>query len=124
VTPAEAAVAAQARGYPGPTAHGLFWLATDAGRGGRVALFDRYGELVIDVRGETVELDGDASAALAAVLARRTRRVGPVTIAPEAWLISGPRLLQLPAPTPPSIVDAVSTLAADGETTTIVIGRE
>jgi N-methylhydantoinase A/oxoprolinase/acetone carboxylase beta subunit len=124
VTPAEAAAAAQARGYPGTAAHGLFWLATDAGRGGRVALFDRYGELVIDVRGETVELDGDGSAALAAVLARRTRRVGPVTIAPEAWLISGPRLLQLPAPTPPSIVDAVSTLAADGEATTIVIGRE
>jgi len=123
-TAAEAAAAAQARGYPSPTAQGQFWLAVDAGRGGRVALFDRYGDLVIDVHGETVQPDSNSSAGLATALARRTRRVGPVTIAPEAWLVSGPRLLQLPEPTQPSIMDAVGTLAAAGETTTIVIGRE
>ena len=123
-TAAEAAAAAQARGYPSPTARGQFWLAVDAGRGGRVALFDRYGDLVIDVHGETVQPDSNSSAGLATALARRTRRVGPVTIAPEAWLVSGPRLLQLPEPTQPSIMDAVGTLAAAGETTTIVIGRE
>jgi N-methylhydantoinase A/oxoprolinase/acetone carboxylase beta subunit len=122
-TPAEAAAAARARGYPSPTAQGQFWLATDPGRGGRVALFDRYGDLVIDVAGETVR-PGAGADAFAAALARRTRRAGPVTVAPAAWLVSGPRLLQLPAPTPPSIVDAVGTLGAAGETTTIVIGRD
>jgi N-methylhydantoinase A/oxoprolinase/acetone carboxylase beta subunit len=123
-TEAEVTAAAVAHGYPAdpaPAPHGQFWLVTDAGR---VALFDRYADVVIDVAGETVRLDGDGIAALAAALGRRTRRVGPVTIEPSAWLVSGPRLLQLPHPTPPSIVDAVGTLAAAGQTTTIVIGRE
>ncbi len=123
-TDTEAARAAAGRGYPAPARHGQFWLAADTGRGGRVALFDRYADLVIDVAGETVPLAGDPAAALAAALGRRTRRVGPVTVEPSAWLISGPRLLQLAAPTPPSIVDAVGTLAAAGEPTTIVIGRD
>jgi hypothetical protein len=123
-TDTEAARAAAGRGYPAPARHGQFWLAADTGRGGRVALFDRYADLVIDVAGETVRLADDPAAALAAALGRRTRRVGPVTVEPSAWLISGPRLLQLPAPTPPSIVDAVGTLAAAGEPTTIVIGRD
>lgn len=120
---AEVAQAAAARGYPAPAAQGQFWLAADADRGGRVALFDRYGDLVIDVAGETVPADAGPPG-FAAALARRTRRTGPVTITPAAWLVSGPRLLQLPDPTPESIVDAVSTLGAAGETTTIVIGRD
>jgi hypothetical protein len=89
-----------------------------------VALFDRYADLVIDVAGETVALGDDPAAALAAALSRRTRRVGPVTVEPSAWLISGPRLMQLPHPNLPSIMDAIRMLTAAGAPTTIVIGRD
>src|SRR5439155_4596510 len=127
-TAEQASAAARERGYPSPAPHGQFWLACAPDR---VALLDRYGDVVIDVRGEAIRhprwpagAAGDAAGAVAAAVARRTRRVGPVTIAPEAWVVSGPRLLQAADPEPATILDTLDALAVDGEPATIVIGRE
>jgi N-methylhydantoinase A/oxoprolinase/acetone carboxylase beta subunit len=118
-TAADAADAARERNYTGADAIGNYWLA----RGdGRVAVFDRYADLVIDVRGETVPVSD--SAALTGALDRHTRRVGPVTIAPDAWVVNGARLLQVPEPDSIAILEPAAAVGSDGGEPTVIIGRE
>lgn len=114
--------AAQARGYDHVTPVGQYWLAARHQSGPRVALFDRYADLVIDVRGDAVP-DAD-KAHLVDAVARHTRRVGPVTLEPDAWIISGTRFLQVPDVEPGAILDTVATLTVDGSTPIVIIGRE
>ena len=118
---ADANAAARERGYGGATPVGHYWLATRSRRDAHVAVFDRYADLVIDVRGEAITNDdGD----LAGVIARNSRRLGPVTIAPDAWVISGARFLQVPDVDPAAILAAAAALAVDGTKPTVIIGRE
>lgn len=119
---ADADAAARARGYDATTPVGQYWLATRADRKGRVALLDRYADVVIDVGGEA--LDASDRHRVAAAVARHTRRVGPVTISPDAWVVSGARFLQLPDVDPATIVDTAAALVVDGATPTLIIGRE
>ncbi|MCU1461347.1 MAG: hydantoinase [Acidimicrobiales bacterium] len=120
-TPADATAAAGERGYRDVVAVGQFWLATRPGRAPRVAVLDRYADVVVDVGGEAFEA---GSADLGPVIDRHTRRVGPMTIAPDAWIVSGARFLQVPAPDLAAIADTVTALTADGATPTVIIGRE
>jgi N-methylhydantoinase A len=108
----EVADAAHERGYDDLRRLGQHWLAR---RTDRLAVFDRYADLVIDVQGEVVASDG---AELDAAIHRQTRRVGPMTIAPDAWVIAGPRFLQVPEPGPEAIL-----ALATGDQPTIIIGR-
>jgi hypothetical protein len=90
-----------------------------------VAVLDQYGDLLLDLHGEAVPATpGLDPAELAAVLDRHTRRVGPVTIGPEAWVITGSRCLQVPDADPSVLLETVAGHAVDGSAATIVIGRE
>lgn len=93
------------RGYPAPALRGDFWFAEQPDR---VAVWDRYGDLVLDVTGEVVTSD------LEAAVARRTRRIGPMASPPDAWLLSGSRAVQLD----------VATLSGIPDQGLLVIGRE
>lgn len=124
-TPGDAALAARERGYPNATAVGHYWLCEDAGGGGRVAVLDRYADRVIDVQGETYRPGANASdGPLASVIARRTRHIGPVALAPGAWVVGGTRFQQVPDSEPGAILATVATMSAAGETSTVIIGRE
>jgi hypothetical protein len=74
-----------------PTGVGSYWLFT---RPGHVAVLDRFGDSVLDVRGEAV-LGGRSSDELGAVLERHVRHLGPVTVAPSAWVVRGGQLTEL-----------------------------
>jgi hypothetical protein len=121
-TAQDAAGAAEERGYPDVSPAGQHWLAVRPGRGPRVAVFDRFADLIVDVEGEAVRAEEGAD--LGAVIARHTRRVGPVTMVPDAWVVGGARLLQVPEPTPESIAETAALLATDGVAVTIIVGRE
>src|SRR5258705_11232641 len=58
-TPEDAAAAAHERGFGEVLPVGQFWMATRRDRSPRVAIFDRYADVVIDVAGEA--LDGAAA---------------------------------------------------------------
>ena len=105
VTADDLLAAAAQRGYPVPEARGDFWFAQAPDR---VAVWDRYGDLVLDVAGEVVTSD------VAAAVARRSRRIGPMTAPPDAWLLQGPRAVQLDATT-------LTAVPRDG---VLVLGRE
>jgi N-methylhydantoinase A len=96
---------ARDRGYAEVASRGAFWLATAPDR---VAVWDRYGDLVLDVAGEVVHDD------LPAAIARRSRRMGPMTVPPDAWLLSGPRAVQLD-------LGALPSVPADD---VLILGRE
>ncbi|MCU1602224.1 MAG: hydantoinase/oxoprolinase [Frankiales bacterium] len=93
------------RGYGEPVLRGDFWFAEVPDR---VAVWDRYGDLVLDVTGEVVSSD------LESAIARRSRRIGPMTSPPDAWLMAGPRAVQLD-------VSTLSDVPPDG---LLVLGRE
>ncbi len=84
--PAEIASAAADRNYSDPDLNGSFWISR---RDNHVAVWDRYGDLVLDVTGEVVE------GSLAEAVARRSRRIGPMKALPDAWIITGNRALQV-----------------------------
>jgi N-methylhydantoinase A/oxoprolinase/acetone carboxylase beta subunit len=120
----EAEAAARQRGFPDPVPTGRYWMATRSDGGGRIALFDQYADLVIDIQGEALPSQPSPGPdAVAAAITRRTRRVGPVTITPDAWVVSGSRFLQVPEARPDAILATAAAVAQD-EPATIVIGRE
>ncbi|MEA3215339.1 MAG: N-methylhydantoinase [Acidimicrobiia bacterium] len=120
----DAVAAARQRGYPDAAALGRYWMSTVSNEGGRIAVFDQYADLVIDIQGEALLPEQrPGPEAVAVVIARRTRRVGPVTITPDAWVISGSRFLQVPDAQPDAIVATAAAVSLD-EPATIVIGRE
>jgi hypothetical protein len=131
----DARSAAEARGYADPSSVGQYWMATRSGRGDRgshLAVFDQYADVVIDIEGEIVAIEADgargAEDALSAALVRHTRRLGPITMAPDAWVISGARFMQVPDPEPGSIIAIAAAIDADRDTEaaapTIIVGRE
>jgi N-methylhydantoinase A/oxoprolinase/acetone carboxylase beta subunit len=93
------------RGYPQPVREGSFWLATAPDK---VAVWDRYGDLVLDVTGEVVTTD------IVGAVQRRSRRIGPMTAPPDAWHLSAARAVQLDAAT-------LTTMPDEG---TLILGRE
>jgi len=101
----ELTASAAERGHAAPVLRGFFWVAEGPDR---VAVWDRYGDLVLDVAGEVVSDD------VPAAVARRSRRIGPMTVPPDAWLLAGPRAVQLDAGT-------LSAVPAGG---VLVLGKE
>jgi N-methylhydantoinase A len=123
-TQEEAEMAARERGCPGARAVGQFWVTDDA-EGGRVVVFDRYADVIVDVRGETVDSGAEPpEAAMREALARQTRHRGPIEIVPDAWVLSGSRFLQVPAPDVASIMETAAALGSHHEATTVVVGRD
>jgi hypothetical protein len=96
---------------------GRFWLSS---LGGRVLLFDRFGDPTLDVRGEAILVDGSPDepleATIGSLLARHVRNVGPITVQPTAWVVQDGRIRELSDPN--AIADTVGAGAA-----AVIVGR-
>jgi hypothetical protein len=105
------------RGFADARPIGSYWLATHPDHH-RFLVLDRFGDIALDLTGELIEGDGDITGAVS----RLTRQVGPVTIAPEGWLVGGARIIHLEG-------DQLAALAARqpgaiGSGSILVIGRD
>jgi N-methylhydantoinase A/oxoprolinase/acetone carboxylase beta subunit len=105
VAGATALVASHGARDPRPIGRSWVAAALEAGRDGLgpVVVLDRLGDTVAAGTGAVVWLDpataderGRAADAAAALVARCTRRKGPVTIEPTAWVVQGNRAVQVP----------------------------
>jgi N-methylhydantoinase A/oxoprolinase/acetone carboxylase beta subunit len=123
VGPEEAAAAAAERGFPAPEPVGSYWFSRHPD-GGRALLLDRFGDVVLDVKGEAAPLPSDTAEGTGVVqklVAGQVRHMGPVTIAPTVWLVTGHRLREL---SEAEQADPARHLAADGDTAAmIIVGR-
>ncbi len=71
---------------------GAYWIAPGASPSdGRIVVLDRFGDLVLDVRGEHVAAE---PAAVAAAVERHTRQRGPMSVPPSVWVLAGTRLTE------------------------------
>ena len=105
-----------------PVAVGSYWIVADQ-RHGRVLVLDRYGDAVLDARGEALigtELANEITQ-LAAGLARHTRHLGPVTLPPTAWIIRGGQLAEID--NPDAVTLAALCASAAGNPLAVVMGR-
>jgi N-methylhydantoinase A/oxoprolinase/acetone carboxylase beta subunit len=89
--PAITADEARVIGGSEPAPVGPYWLFT---RPGHVVVLDRFGDAVLDVRGEAVVGTLDARD-LGALLDRHVRHLGPVTVPATAWVLRGGQLTEL-----------------------------
>ncbi|MGH9188593.1 MAG: hydantoinase/oxoprolinase family protein [Acidimicrobiales bacterium] len=114
----EALALVRARGCDEVLAVGACWLGRSARRDkGRVVILDRFGDLVVDLRGEAVTgqaAGADLGRAAADLVTRHVRHMGPVTVAPSVWVVHGAQVTEL-ADTEPAAVAGTVTAMADGE---------
>jgi len=63
-----------------------------------VLLLDRFGDVVLDVKGEAAPVPAgadDGARLVTGLVAGHVRHMGPVTLAPTVWLVTGHRLTEL-----------------------------
>ena len=121
IGPEEAAAVAIQAGFPTPGPIGSYWLSRHPG-GERVLLLDRFGDTVLDAKGEAAPVPADRSegAALVGRLAKaHVRHMGPVRLAPTVWLVSGHRLTEL---SEAEQADPLRSLPP-GEPAVVIVGR-
>ncbi|MGH3797013.1 MAG: hydantoinase/oxoprolinase family protein [Pseudonocardiaceae bacterium] len=98
---------------------GRFWLSYRPG-GERVLLLDRFGDSVLDVRGDAVVVDGSRDepfgALVGSLISRHVRHVGPVTVQPTTWVVQGGRIRELAGSV--AIADTVGAGSA-----AVIVGR-
>ena len=117
----EAAILAAARAA-GCAEHldavGRYWLCRSA-PAGRVLLLDRFGDPVLDVRGEALLVEGAESlnGSLEAAVARHARNVGPVRVPPTTWVVQGSRIRELEDP-------ATLAAALGAGRAAVIVGRD
>jgi hypothetical protein len=99
---------------------GRFWLSS---LDGRVLLLDRFGDAVLDVRGEAIVIAASAGSAgkplgatIESVVSRHVRHVGPITVQPTIWVVQDGRIRELA--NPDAIADTVGAGAA-----AVIVGR-
>ena len=90
---------------------------------------DRYGDVAVEVDGVVLRLPSTdpaaAEATIAAALQENVKRVGPVSISPDAWVICGSRFLQVPQPDSSNVFETVRAVSAGPiDQTVVIIGRE
>jgi len=124
----EAAAVALDRGYPQTRQVGQFWVCHGGPAAGRMAVLDQFADLIIDVRGEMLPASAvrtpEPGAGVGDVFSRGIKRMGPVTITPDVWVISGSRLLQVPVTNPAQVAPTVLALCPPGADFTVIVGRE
>jgi N-methylhydantoinase A/oxoprolinase/acetone carboxylase beta subunit len=124
----EAAAVALDRGYPQARRVGQFWVCHGGPDAARMAVLDQFADLVIDVRGELLPASAVHAPApgesVGEVFARGIKRMGPVTITPDVWVINGSRLLQVPVSDPAQVAPTVLALCPPGADFTVIVGRE
>jgi len=122
--PAGIAAVARAAGCDEPPEPvGTYWLGRATGAG-RVLLLDRFGDAVLDVRGEAVLVEpgpaGDRPAVrglIEPLVARHVRHVGPVTVQPTAWVVQDCRIRELEDP-------AAAATALGAGPAAVIVGRD
>lgn len=99
---------------------GRFWLNAVEGR---VLLVDRFGDVVLDVRGEAVLVpsggDGSGQAVdtmIRPVISRHVRHVGPITVPPTIWVVQEGRIREL------TDADAIAGTVGAGAAA-VIVGR-
>jgi len=96
---------------------GRFWLNSLKGR---VLLFDRFGDSVLDVWGEAILVDGSPDEPLkvtiGSVISRHVRNVGPIAVRPTTWVVQDGRIRELADPD--AIAETIGTGAA-----AVIVGR-
>jgi len=99
---------------------GRYWVGSHASSG-RVLLLDRFGDTVLNVRGDLVWTNGvgpdELAGELRSVRDRHTRHAGPVTFAPTTWLVAGTTVRQLTE-------DDAASAMRDTRSAAVVVGRE
>ena len=115
-----AAAAAGGAGFPAPEQVGSYWLSRVGGE--RVLLLDRFGDTVLDAKGEAVPVPADpaeGTALVARLVGAHVRHMGPVRLAPTVWLVYGHRLTEL---SEAEQADPLRSLPA-GEAAVVIVGR-
>lgn len=86
-------------GAPMPVALGAYWIASgDPGDLSPTVILDRFGDAVASGEGAVAWIDGTGGGtAVSRLVARATRRRGPVTIDPVIWVLQGNRATQVPS---------------------------
>jgi N-methylhydantoinase A len=119
---------ARASGVPGaPEPVGAYWLGRDPAAG-RVVLLDRFGDAVLDVRGEALLVEPDPGAdpggsgpdlagLVEPAMGRQVRRVGPVAVPPTVWVVQGCRIRELEDPSTAAAVLGAGRAA-------VIVGRD
>jgi len=83
-------------------------------------VLDRFGDVAVEGTGDAVTaLDGNPIPAgeVEALLARFSRRLGLVTVAPNVWIVDHGRLLEVTAS------DATELVGSERGTTAVVVTR-
>jgi N-methylhydantoinase A/oxoprolinase/acetone carboxylase beta subunit len=97
---------------------GDYWLAR--ARGGALLVLDRFGDVAVEGSGDAVVASSSNGAAVTDVqelLDRFTHRLGPVTVAPNVWIVDGGRLLEVAAG------DAAALVPAGRDSIAVVVTR-
>jgi len=121
-------VLARARGCDEVLAVGACWLGRSTGRDkGRVMILDRFGDLVVELRGEAVTgraaAGADLGKAAADLVARHVRHMGPVTMAPSVWVVHGAQVTELADTEPAAVAGTVTAMADGGALVAVAAGR-
>jgi N-methylhydantoinase A/oxoprolinase/acetone carboxylase beta subunit len=116
-----------AYGCGSPEQIGSYWMACSKGRGKeRVVVLDRFGDVVIDVRGEAIVAESDAAGLhdkARSLVERRTPALGALVGSPTAWLVQGRHVTELPDIQPATVTDALCSAPRDAGRLAIVVGR-
>lgn len=130
VSEAEAVVLASALGATDPQPVGRYWVASGTDRDGRSELstqvvLDHLGDTVVVGLGALQRIDASDPAGrrrqceqATALVGRCTRRRGPVTIEPTAWVVRGNRAVQLDVG---QLGRACQGLSAEGDAAVVVV---
>jgi hypothetical protein len=91
----------------------------------RVLVLDRFGDAVLEVIGE-VRVGSEAARRIdevKALLARHVKHMGPVTLAPTAWVIRGGQLTELHDPEAGMLAGLVPPAGREDDMA-IIVGRQ
>lgn len=118
VDDASARAIARELGFDAIDAVGGYWIATDSS--GEMIVLDRFGDLAVRGNGDAVmatDVNGEFTAHVRQLVDRFTHRLGPVSVAPNVWIVDGGRLLEV---TPH---DALALDLPTNDATAVVVTR-
>jgi N-methylhydantoinase A len=116
-----AEILARERCQGDPRSVGSFWIGEVNSGADRVIVLDRFGDAVVDTKGDLVEVDGELDGSVRGVVTRNTRRMGPVTVMPTVWVIHSDSLVEIATG---DVTSTAETLAAGSEgPCVILVGR-
>jgi len=114
-------ILSRARCHGAPQPVGSFWLGQVNSGSDRVLVLDRFGDAVVDVAADLIDIDTGSSSAFTSVrsaVARNTRRLGPVTLLPTIWVIHADSLVEIATG---DVAATAEALAADSDGPCVIL---